>query len=80
MPKAPFICYSHISYFEHACPKLNFVLRLCTDVCTRDFLMTYELWRSYAEISRNLTHDQWSGGTAVLSVVQYVHYKEVKNH
>ena len=27
VPKAPFISYSRISYFGHACPKLNFVLR-----------------------------------------------------
>ena len=26
VPKAPFISYSRISYFGHACPKLNFVL------------------------------------------------------
>ena len=34
VPKAPFISYSRISYFEHACPKINFVLisRL-TDKC-----------------------------------------------
>ena len=25
VPKTPFISYSHISYFEHAWPKLNFV-------------------------------------------------------
>ena len=25
VPKAPFISYSRISYFGHACPKLNFV-------------------------------------------------------
>ena len=29
MPNAPFISYSCISYFGHACPKLNIVLISC---------------------------------------------------
>ena len=43
VPKAPYISYSRISYFGHACPKLNFVfISLLTGPSTKPRATLYE--------------------------------------